>query len=535
MKGKNYILTIAIDQYKDKAFNILSNAKFDAERFQSILIDKYDFDAAQESLFNEEATRKNIIGALNQLSGTVAENDTLIIYFAGHGKINPKTNKGFWLPFDAVHTSTHNHINNSTVIDCLEGIEAKHLLLISDSCFSGTFITVSRNVDPDKHYKKLDEKPSRWLFASGRDETVSDGKPGCGSPFSNSLINYLEKNEGSLISLSEIAQQVSKEVGSITNQQPLYAPLILSNYRHLGGEMVFKIKLQAGKSNIGWEAKFEEFCKARETRPEWPYISKENPETKSLGLWCMDQRRFRREQTLSAEREQRLLEAGFIFNPYVQKFFNGLGKFLAFMHNTGYNYMPNHLRTKYNEEYAWLVLQQKRFRKNPCNPNDPKSYPQYRYDMLKRNGIEIDTSRNEDTWPQFKINLQEFYSTNEHFITIPSQVSKDPKIADLGNKLNDYINSWKKEKLSEEKVAFISHYVDKDYQLNRDKRNFEKRINELNDFQQGDRTKIPKQGKSDLTGLGQWYAQIMTALKPETSKKLPQWKIDRLREEGIIK
>lgn len=534
MKGKNYILTIAIDNYKDKTFNVLSNAKYDAERFQSILIDKYDFDTIQDSLFDEDATRKNIIGALNQLSGSVTNYDNVIIYFAGHGKIHPKTKKGFWIPFDAVHTSTHNHINNSTVIDCLEGIDAKHLLLISDSCFSGTFITASRNIDPEKHYKKLDEKPSRWLFASGRDEAVSDGKPGCGSPFSNSLIDYLDNNENSLVSISEIAQQVSKDTGSITNQQPLYAPLILSDYRHQGGEMVFRVKLQTGKSNIGWEAKFQEFCKTREIRTEWPYISKENPETRSLGLWCMDQRKFKKTQTLSEEREKLLLEAGFIFNPNVQKFFNGLGKFLAFMHNTGYNYMPNHLKKKYNEEYAWLLLQQKRFRQNPCDPTNPNGYPQYRYDILIKNGIEIDLNRTEDTWPQFKIDLANFYKTNERFTTIPSQVSKDAKIADIGNKLNDYMDSWKKKRLSEEKKTFISQFVDKDYRLNRDKRNFEKKLKELKEFQMGDSTKIPKQGKSDISGLGQWYAQILTALKPNTSKNLPKWKIDRLKEERII-
>jgi len=298
--------------------------------------------------------------------------------------------------------------------------------------------------------------------------------------------------------------------------------------------MVFKLKPQIGKSKTGWELNFQLFCEAKETRPEWPYISKENPETKSLGLWCMDQRKFKRQETLNVEREQRLHEAGFIFNPNIQKFFNGFGKFLAFMHNTGYNYIPNHLRTKYPVELAWLTVQQKTYRQNPCDPNNPKSYPRYRYEILKRNGIELNNKPTEDFWPQFKIDLLVFYKSNEKYLTIPSQVSKDKHIADIGNMLNDYMDSWKKGRLSPEKIAFLSKYVDKDYKLNKDKREFEKRLKEIIDFQNGDKTKIPKQGKSDITRLGQYYAQLMTALKPGTSKNLPQWKIDRLKQEGII-
>ncbi len=533
MKGKNYILSIAIDQYRDKSFNLLNNAKFDAERLQNILIDKYGFDTIQDILVDKFATREGIIGALENLNGFLTANDNVIIYFAGHGKINPKTKIGFWIPYDATNSSTHNYINNSTVIDCVKGFEAKHVLIISDSCFSGTFLSQSRGVDSNNYYSKLDTNHSRWLLSSGRDEIVSDGEPGLGSPFANSLIEFLDGNTNKVFSFSELAIKVTKDTSSLAKQQPIFAPL--SFFPHEGGEMIFKLKLQIGKSKGGWEANFQLFCDAKETRPEWPYISKENPETRSLGIWCVDQRRFKREGKLKPDKEQRLHEAGFIFNPNVQKFFNGLGKFLAFMHNTGYNYVPNHLRTKYTEELAWLRVQQKSYKKNPCDPKDPNSYPRYRYEILKKNGIEIEPNPIEDTWPQFKLDLEKFYKTNDRYLTIPSQVSKDKEIARLGNKLNDYMASWKKGRLVEDKVKFLSKFVDINYKLNKDKREFEKQLARLNEFQKGDRNKIPKQGKKDVSGLGQWYAQIKTALQPKTTKKLPQWKIDRLKQEGIIK
>lgn len=532
MKGKNYILVIAIDKYFDKSFNVLNNAKFDAERLQNILIDKYGFDTTQSPLIDNHASRENIIGALDNLGGFLAPNDIIIIYFAGHGKIHPKTKIGYWIPYDATYSSTHNYINNSTVIDCIKGIEAKHILIISDSCFSGTFLSPSRGVDPNKYYTKLDEKKSRWLLASGREETVSDGEPGLGSPFANSLISFLENNKNKLCSFTELAVKVTKDTGSLAKQQPIFAPI---TFHHEGGEIVFKLKLLTGKGKGSWEKNFQLFCEAKETRPEWPYISKENPETKSLGIWCSDQRRIKLDKVLSPDKEQRLYNAGFIFTPNVQKFFNGFGKYLAFIHNTGFTYIPNYLKTKYKEEHAWIRVQQKTFKKNPCDPNNPKSYPRYRYEILKKNGIELDTKTYEDTWPQFKIALAKFYKTHERFLNIPSQVSKDKSISDLGNKLNDLMVSWKKNRLSPDKVEFLQNYVDKDYQLNRDKRAFEKKIKELLSFQNGDITKIPKQGKKDSTGLGSWFAGIMTASKPGKSKSLPPWKLQRLKEEKIIK
>lgn len=266
MKGNNYILSIAIDQYRDKLFNVLNNAKFDAERLQNVLIDKYGFDTTQDALLDNNATRENIIGALENLNSFLTPNDNVIIYFAGHGKIHPKTKIGYWIPYDATHNSTHNYINNSTVIDCVKGIEAKHILIISDSFFSGTFLSKSRGTDANNSYSKLEEKQSRWLLSSGRAETMSDGEAGKGSPFANSLINFLDSNENKLFSFSELAVRVSKDKRSLAKQQPTYGAL--SFFQNEGGEMVFKLKPQIGKSKGGWEMNLLLFCQAKETRPE---------------------------------------------------------------------------------------------------------------------------------------------------------------------------------------------------------------------------------------------------------------------------
>lgn len=237
MKGENYLLTISIDRYIDKSYPTLNNPKLDANRFIKVLTERYGFKLVQEPILDEAANRKNIIEAINNLSNFITPDDNIIIYFAGHGTIHPKTKKGYWIPNDA-GTSISDYIPNSTIIDGIAGIEAKHLLLISDSCFAGTFLNLNRDAS-DNHYKKLDALKSRWIFSSGRQEVVSDGQPGVGSPFALSLNDFLEKNTNEYFSVSELMVAVSKSTGTIAKQQPISAHI--ENVGHEGGQMIFKL------------------------------------------------------------------------------------------------------------------------------------------------------------------------------------------------------------------------------------------------------------------------------------------------------
>jgi hypothetical protein len=235
--GKNYLFVIAIDKYSNGKILPLNNAVHDAIKLTEILTQKYSYELITESLFNEEATRKKIIEELNKISYLVTKEDSLIIYFAGHGEVNPLTKKGYWVPFDA-ENSISDFVPNSTIIDILSGIDIKHLLLIIDSCFSGSFLNQMRSTN-ELHYQKLNNSNSRWIISSGRSEKVSDGKAGEGSPFSVILIEYLNKNFETTFSVGELAVAISKGVGSISKQQPLFG--FVRELGHQDGQLVFNL------------------------------------------------------------------------------------------------------------------------------------------------------------------------------------------------------------------------------------------------------------------------------------------------------
>ena len=252
MKNK-FLLNIAIDSYTNGQFLPLNNAVADAKRLEGILINKYEFELIEDSLFNENATRKAIIESLNRLSTLTTSKDSLIINFAGHGTLHPKTEKGFLIPQDA-DNSISDFVPNSTIIDAISGIDAKHILIILDSCFSGSFLSQTRAIS-GFHYSKLNENNSRWVLASGRNEKVSDGQPGEGSPFSIILNEFLEQNSTKTFSISELASAVSKGTGNIAKQQPIFAHI--EGVGHKDGQLVFNLsKRNENSSSIEINSKF---------------------------------------------------------------------------------------------------------------------------------------------------------------------------------------------------------------------------------------------------------------------------------------
>jgi len=189
-QGHNYLLVIGIDKYDYSPQ--LNNAVRDAQTFQQVLLDKYQFKSEHTyEFYDKDATRKNILEVLGELENKITKNDNLILNFSGHGMVNAKKTKGFWVPVDA--QSQVDYIPNSRIKDHLDEIQAQHIYLIIDSCFSGSIVARS-----DEFTQRIEALPSRRVLTSGRNEVVSDGKIGSHSPFASCLIEYLRVYEGPL-------------------------------------------------------------------------------------------------------------------------------------------------------------------------------------------------------------------------------------------------------------------------------------------------------------------------------------------------
>ncbi|MBA0885144.1 caspase family protein [Flavobacterium undicola] len=235
---KNILFTIAIDKYQSDVWPNLANAVLDAKKVSQILTEKYSFEVYHGSLTNHQATRDNIYSAFISLKQFIDPSDNLIILFTGHGQMNLQTYRGYWVPMDGTRNPS-TLIENAVIKDFIEDIDAKHIWLISDSCFSGTFLTRTRGIIEEKEYTKLTFNKSRWMLASGSEERVSDGQPGQHSPFAKYLIRFLENNTNAFCSVNEIIKYVTTLTNNNSKQTSRGA--FIDNIGHEDGEMVLKL------------------------------------------------------------------------------------------------------------------------------------------------------------------------------------------------------------------------------------------------------------------------------------------------------
>ena len=188
------------------------------------------------------------VSAINKLKSQVTEKDNLIIYYAGHGQIDNKTQQGYWLPVDAEKDSTANWIPNSGISDLLNTISAKHVLVVADSCYSGSMsnstTTRLNNKVKTKHVNKwlkaMAKTRSRTVLTSGGLEPVLDTGTNGHSVFANAFIRELEESKG-IIDAYQLYLNINQKVSARAmkfgySQTPDYAPI--KHAGHAGGEFV---------------------------------------------------------------------------------------------------------------------------------------------------------------------------------------------------------------------------------------------------------------------------------------------------------
>ncbi len=240
--GRYYALVIGNNEYRN--YPELKTAVNDARRVASLLESRYGF----ESLLITNADRYTVLSAINEIKGKLSANDNLLIYYAGHGEIEASTQQGYWLPVDAEKGNTANWISNTAITDLLNTIKARHIMVVADSCYSGSMTrssiprlnTQMNEQHLQKWLKLMTKTRSRTVLTSGGLGPVLDSGGGEHSVFARVFLNELETGDG-VIDAYQIYRKVSVQVEKITasegfNQIPTYAPI--QHAGHGGGEFL---------------------------------------------------------------------------------------------------------------------------------------------------------------------------------------------------------------------------------------------------------------------------------------------------------
>jgi uncharacterized caspase-like protein len=233
--GTYYALLISVKDYQDPGIPKLTYPISDAERLEKVLVENYTFDKKNVThLINP--SRKEITDALDDLQQKLKATDNVLIFFAGHGYWDTNMKQGYWWSSKADSVRRSEWLSNGDIRDYLRGLQAKHVLLISDACFSGA-IFVTR--DPSAANSPVSEVElyklySRRAITSGAMEQVPDK-----SVFVDYLIKRLGENQDKYLRAQKLFVSIQEPVtnNSQSKQVPQYGALHMAGDE--GGDFIF--------------------------------------------------------------------------------------------------------------------------------------------------------------------------------------------------------------------------------------------------------------------------------------------------------
>ncbi|MEO7251032.1 MAG: caspase family protein [Arenimonas sp.] len=243
--GRYFAVVVGNNTYRDAGYAALKSAASDATAVANVLRGRYGYQTTV--LLN--ASRLEMLTALNEMREKLGANDNLLIYYAGHGEIDA-AGKGYWVPSDGIAGNSKSWVSNAMVSDILNAMPARHVLTVVDSCYSGT---MTRSSAPSFDAGSMSaEKWATWVktMANGRSRTaltsgglqpVPDVGAGNHSYFARAFVNALQDNN-KLLEAGRLYRTVSTSVALTSVKAPLpqnpqYAPIRFAG--HESGEFFF--------------------------------------------------------------------------------------------------------------------------------------------------------------------------------------------------------------------------------------------------------------------------------------------------------
>ena len=184
---KRHLMVVGIDKYHSWPW--LKNARNDALGIKKVLTEQYGFELSGE-LYDRSASRDAFEEAFQSglakgqqggdgtddarwgLSGPVGPDDLVVLFFAGHGHTEAKPHSdeevGFLVPVEAPLEGKAGMLRISALREWTEDLEARHVLYIFDSCFSGV-ATTGGGGGGKKGFAR------RVITAGAPDQLVADG------------------------------------------------------------------------------------------------------------------------------------------------------------------------------------------------------------------------------------------------------------------------------------------------------------------------------------------------------------------------
>lgn len=172
-----HVLAVGINQYKNPRMS-LNYAKPDAASFSKVMDQKgVNLFKSIElyTLYDEQATREQILAKLDELAAKISPEDVFIFYYAGHGSM--VDNQFYFIPTETLRlydaSSLHREaIEAATLQEKFSRIKALKQLIIMDACQSGGSVELlaNRGASEEKAIAQLSRSAGIHVMASAGSE-----------------------------------------------------------------------------------------------------------------------------------------------------------------------------------------------------------------------------------------------------------------------------------------------------------------------------------------------------------------------------
>ncbi len=243
-----HALLVAIADYEE-ASALPSAVISDAEDVSKLLCSptQCGYDPSKvRTLLNSHATRDSILTELDRLAHEVRPDDTLCIFFSGHGWRRKGSDESALLPVDARRAGTEQSAISATLLsEKLHAIRAARLMVFLDACHAGGAGVIKSGFPEElqsvgfssKSIELLSSGSGRAIIASSRTDETSLILPHArNSAFTTALLEGLKgaadlHHEGS-IRIFSLFDYISKRVPVLTNdrQHPILNTKLERNF-----------------------------------------------------------------------------------------------------------------------------------------------------------------------------------------------------------------------------------------------------------------------------------------------------------------
>ncbi len=248
--GKRWLLAIGNQNYQN--YPDLAASIDDAEAVADVLAKKYGFQAK----VLRDATKLDLLLALDEIRRSAGADDDVLVYFAGHGELTTSaghgelndSTTGAWVPIDGAMNQANTWLPNKVVSDMLATMPARNVLVLADSCYAGTLTAAAvprasasfGGSDWAAWAKASGAGRSRMALTGGGVRPVFDAKAGGSSLFTAAILKVLQRNHGVLE--AQTLYQESSDLLALTTASdqltdlPTFAPIAFAG--HERGELL---------------------------------------------------------------------------------------------------------------------------------------------------------------------------------------------------------------------------------------------------------------------------------------------------------